>query len=94
MKKLIIAITATAALAACAAPPRPRVEEMPRSTPAKRITIIGNEVSLPDGSRATMNSAGGFMLPNGDRVSRDARGALLLPNGNRCLPDNGGYVCP
>ena len=95
MKKLISAIIVTAALAGCTSSRlAPQVEDMPRASPAKRITIVGNEVTLPDGSRSTMDSAGGFLLPNGDRVARDARGALLLPNGNRCLPDSAGYVCP
>jgi hypothetical protein len=94
MKKLISAIAIAATLAACTSSRLSRIEEAPRSSPAKRITVVGNEVTLPDGSRSTMDPAGGFLLPNGDRVSRDARGALLLPNGNRCLPDAGGYTCP
>lgn len=96
MKSLIAAILATATLAACSTPPRPQpmMEDMPRSSPAKRISIVGSEVILPDGSRAPMDSTGGFLLPNGERVLRDARGALVLPNGNRCVPDSAGYVCP
>jgi hypothetical protein len=94
MKKLISAILVTATLAACTSSRLSRIEEAPRASPSKRITVVGSEVTLPDGSRSTMDRAGGFLLPNGDRVSRDARGALLLPNGNRCLPDGGGYVCP
>ncbi|PZN92520.1 MAG: hypothetical protein DCF30_22970 [Hyphomicrobiales bacterium] len=95
MKKLISATIVTVALAGCTSSRLPpQVEDMPRASPAKRIMIVGNEVTLPDGSRSTMDSAGGFLLPNGDRVARDARGALLLPNGTRCLPDSAGYVCP
>ena len=94
MKKLITAIAVTATLAACTSSRLTRVEEPPRASPTKRITVVGNEVTLPDGSRSTMDAAGGFMLPNGERVARDARGALVLPNGNRCLPDVGGYACP
>jgi len=51
---------------------------MPQITPTKRITVVGSEVILPDGTRAPMDATGGF----------------LLPNGNRCLPDGQGYVCP
>ncbi len=94
MKKLMVALLATAALGACSTPPRPQVEDMPRATPSKRIVQVGSEVILPDGSRAPMDATGGFRLPNGERVLRDARGALVLPNGNRCLPDGQGYVCP
>jgi hypothetical protein len=100
MKKLIPAIAIAATLAGCSSSRLSRIEEAPRAleapraSPAKRITVIGNEVTLPDGSRSTMDRAGGFLLPNGEQVSRDARGALVLPNGNRCLPDGGGYVCP
>jgi len=95
MKKLISAIIVAGTLAGCSSSRlSPQVQEMPRASPAKRITVVGNEVTLPDGSRSALNPAGGFLLPNGERVSRDARGALVLPNGNRCLPDGGGYVCP
>jgi hypothetical protein len=95
MKKLISAIIVVAGtLAGCTSSRLSRIEEAPRASPAKRITVVGNEVTLPDGSRSALNPAGGFLLPNGERVSRDARGALVLPNGNRCLPDGGGYVCP
>jgi hypothetical protein len=94
MKKLISAIAVAATLAACTSSRLSRIEEAPRASPAKRITVVGNEVTLPDGSRSTMDPAGGFTLPNGERVARDARGALLLPNGSRCLPDAGGYSCP
>lgn len=101
MKTLIPAIALTAVtLAGCTSSRLTRIEEAPRSleapraSPAKRITVVGNEVTLPDGSRSTRNAAGGFALPNGQQVTRDARGALVLPNGNRCLPDAGGYTCP
>ncbi|WP_108046449.1 hypothetical protein [Bosea sp. 124] len=94
MKQPIAALAILAALAACAPPPRSLVDETPRAVPSKRITVVGRDVTLPDGSRATMDSTGGFLLPNGERVMRDARGALVLPNGNRCLPDGGGFVCP
>ncbi|HEV7257982.1 MAG TPA: hypothetical protein VGN82_09380 [Bosea sp. (in: a-proteobacteria)] len=94
MKKLIAATAVAAMLAACTSSRLSRVEQVPVASPAKRITVVGNEVTLPDGSRSTMDPAGGFLLPNGDRVARDARGALLLPNGSRCLPDAGGYTCP
>jgi hypothetical protein len=82
------------ALVACSTPPRPQPAGMPQITPTKRIAIVGSEVILPDGTRAPMDSTGGFLLPNGERVLRDARGALVLPNGNRCLPDGQGYACP
>lgn len=100
MKTLIPTIAVAAMLAGCTSSrltrieEAPRAPETPRASPAKRITIVGNEVTLPDGSRSTRNAAGGFLLPNGEQVTRDARGALVLPNGNRCLPDGGGYVCP
>lgn len=95
MKTLIPAIALTAlTLAGCTSSRVTRIEEAPRAAPAKRITVVGNEVTLPDGSRSTRNAAGGFLLPNGEQVTRDARGALVLPNGNRCLPEAGGYICP
>ena len=94
MKNLISVIAVTATLAACTSSRLPQVGEAPRASPTKRITVVGNDVTLPDGSRSTMDAAGGFMLPNGERVARDTRGALVLPNGNRCLPDVGGYACP
>ncbi|MDP3255017.1 MAG: hypothetical protein Q8S58_17490 [Bosea sp. (in: a-proteobacteria)] len=94
MKKSIAVLAFATSLAACSSPPRPPVGEMPQATPTKRIAIVGSEVVLPDGSRSTMDAAGGFVLPNGERVRRDGRGALVLPNGNRCLPDGTGYVCP
>lgn len=94
MKKLISAVVVTATLAACTSSRLSQIEEAPRASSSKRITVVGKEVTLPDGSRSTMDTAGGFLLPNGERVLRDARGALVLPNGTRCLPDGGGYVCP
>jgi hypothetical protein len=100
MKKPIAAaaLLGTLALAACSTPqrlqPQPQPAGMPQITPTKRITVVGSEVILPDGTRAPMDATGGFLLPNGERVLRDARGALVLPNGNRCLPDRQGYVCP
>ncbi|HEY5797202.1 MAG TPA: hypothetical protein VIU82_19510 [Bosea sp. (in: a-proteobacteria)] len=94
MKKLIPAIAVAATLAACTSSRLQRVEQAPPASPTKRITVVGSEVILPDGSRSTLDPAGGFVLPNGERVARDARGALVLPNGNRCLPEAGGYTCP
>lgn len=94
MKKLISTIAVAATLAACTSSRLQRVEQAPPASPTKRIIIVGNEVTLPDGSRSTLDPAGGFLLPNGERVARDARGALVLPNGNRCLPAAGGYTCP
>jgi len=62
--------------------------------PAKRITREGSQLVLPDGTRVTPDSSGGFVLPNGARVDRDRSGGLILPTGARCAPDAGGYVCP
>lgn len=62
--------------------------------PVKRISREGSQLVLPDGTRVTPDSTGGFMLPNGARVDRDRSGALVLPTGARCAPDPGGYVCP
>jgi len=62
--------------------------------PVKRITREGSQLALPDGTRVTPDSTGGFVLPNGARVDRDRSGALVLPTGARCAPDAGGYVCP
>jgi hypothetical protein len=91
MMRTVSAILCLAALAACT--PRQAVV-VPDATPAKRITYEGSNLKLPDGTRVTPDSTGGFSLPNGDYVRRDARGALLLPTGARCLPDAGGYTCP
>lgn len=102
MKTSIPALLIAVALAACAPQPRaivyesPRavVYEAPRAVSSKRIVVVGDAVTLPDGSQTTMDRTGGFDLPNGDWVSRDSQGGLLLPNGNRCLPDRGGFICP
>lgn len=76
------------------------VSSQPRPAPgaaagsAKRIVRDSAQLILPDGTRVTPDSTGGFLLPNGDYVKRDPNGALVLPTGARCQPDQGGYLCP
>ena len=99
MMKLLCAVTLGAiALAGCA---QRSVQTQPpigaqaslRSPAPKLITRTADGLVLPDGTRVTPDSSGGFSLPNGDYVRRE-RGALLLPTGARCLPNATGYACP
>jgi hypothetical protein len=65
----------------------------PAAGAPKQILREGGQLVLPDGTRVTPDTTGGFLLPNGDYVRRD-RGALILPTGARCVPSAGGYACP
>jgi hypothetical protein len=104
IKICITASIVAIALAGCSsAPSRPAGEFVAApgqarvataAGPVKRISREGSQLALPDGTRVTPDSTGGFVLPNGARVDRDRSGALVLPTGARCTPDAGGYVCP
>jgi hypothetical protein len=83
-----------AVLAAGCVSSRPQPSSVAQAQPAKRIVRDSAQLVLPDGTRVTPDSSGGFGLPNGDYVKRDSTGALVLPTGARCLPDQGGYLCP
>ncbi len=61
---------------------------------AKQIRHDGAQLVLPDGTRVTPDTSGGFQLPNGDYVRRDRGGSLILPTGARCVASPGGYTCP
>ncbi|KQK31439.1 hypothetical protein ARD30_03285 [Bosea thiooxidans] len=78
-------------MAGCVSQGRPPV---PQAAAGKQIMRDGAQLALPDGTRVTPDSTGGFLLPNGDYVKRDRSGALVLPTGARCAPNAGGYVCP
>lgn len=95
MIRISIAASVVAILVAGCVSSQPRPAPGASAGPsAKRIVRDSAQLVLPDGTRVTPDSTGGFQLPNGDYVKRDPSGALVLPTGARCQPDQGGYLCP
>lgn len=94
MIRISIAAGAVAILMAGCVSSQPRPPQGVSAAPSKRIVRDSAQLVLPDGTRVSPDSSGGFELPNGDYVKREPGGALLLPTGARCLPDQGGYLCP
>lgn len=72
----------------------PQPGAAPNAGTVKQITRDGTQLVLPDGTRVTPDTTGGFSLPNGGYVKRDQAGALILPTGAHCPPNAGGYACP
>jgi hypothetical protein len=82
-------------MAGCVSQSRPPAAQAAvQAASGKQIVRDGTQLALPDGTRVTPDSTGGFLLPNGDYVKRDRSGALVLPTGARCAPNAGGYACP
>lgn len=94
LQRLVIIAVCAGAVSACVPSRRPVAEVPPESVPTKHIVRSGTDLVLPDGTRVTPDSSGGFALPNGDYVRREARGGLRLPNGALCAPISSGYACP
>ena len=90
-KHFIFTIACALTFSACT-PQRPSSVVDGPST--KQITLNGDTLTLPHGTKVTPDANGGFALPNGEYVRRDARGGLLLPNGVRCVANAAGYACP
>jgi hypothetical protein len=96
MIRMSMAAAAMAMLMAGCVSSRPQpqpVSVAPAAGVAKQILRDGGQLVLPDGTRVTPDTTGGFLLPNGDYVRRE-RGALVLPTGARCAPSAAGYICP
>lgn len=96
MIKMSIATATMALLMAGCVSNRPQPQPVavaPMAGTQKQILREGGQLVLPDGTRVTPDTTGGFLLPNGDYVRRD-RGALILPTGARCVPSSAGYSCP
>lgn len=95
VRMMIAAAAAAFLLGGCVASrPQPQpVAAVPVTGAPKQILRDGAQLVLPDGTRVTPDSTGGFLLPNGDYVRRE-RGALVLPTGARCAPSATGYACP
>lgn len=90
----IAAATLAMLMAGCVSNrPVPQPVAVPITGAPKQIQRDGAQLVLPDGTRVTPDSTGGFLLPNGDYVRRD-RGGLVLPTGARCAPSATGYACP
>ena len=94
MIRTTISIGAIALFVAGCVSSRPEPAPVPQAGAPKQIRHDGGQLVLPDGTRVTPDSTGGFQLPNGDYVRRDRSGALILPTGARCAATPGGYTCP